>query len=396
MLTAYKTEVQLSPEQQTQVNRTIGVCRFVYNMFIDQNKKNYEDKENSENGGKFISGEEFSKWLNNEFLPNNPDYSWIKEVSSKAVKKSIMNADKAFRNFFQHKAGYPKYKKKKDQDAKMYFVKNDKNTIIECERHKIKIPTLSWVRIKEKGYIPTDRKTHLIKSGTISQKADRYYVSVLVEQAKTNQSEPPASSEGIGVDLGLKEFAVISTGDIKPNINRTKKIKKLEKKLKREQRKLSRKYENYKKAKKGGATRKNINKQVKKVQRIHRTLDNIRQDYRNKVVSELAKTKPAYITIEDLNVRGMMKNKHLSKAIAQQGFTDFRNRLTDKAKQHGIEVRIAGRFYASSKICSNCGAVKEELKLSERTYMCEECGITIDRDVNAAINLKNTTKYAIA
>ena len=192
-----------------------------------------------------MSGKSFSVWLNNEYLPNNPDKMWIKEVSSKSVKKSIEDGCTAFTKFFRHQSGYPNYKKKDKSDVKMYFVKNNPKDCA-CERHRINIPTLGWVKLKEKGYIPTTKDGWRIKSGTVSKKAGRYYVSVLIELP---DSEIAGNSKtGIGIDLGLKDLATVSDGRTYRNINKSGRVRKLEKKLRREQRCLSRKYENLKKA----------------------------------------------------------------------------------------------------------------------------------------------------
>ena len=387
MKRAYKIEINPTDEQKSKIHRTIGVSRFIYNFYIAHNKEVYEKE------GKFVSGMDFSKWLNNEYIPNNQDMKWIKEVSSKATKQAIMNGDKAFRDFFKKAKGFPKFKKKKNQDVKAYFPKNNK-TDWTIERHRVKIPTLGWIRLKEFGYIPVNS---IVKSGTVSQKADRYYVSILVEETYIKISNP--NNEGLGIDLGIKEFAICSNGNKFKNINKTSTVKKMEKKLKREQRKLSRKYESLKirnkNIKEGRATRQNIQKQVVKVQRLHQRLANIRTDYINKTVFSIVKQKPSYITIEDLAVSNMMKNKHLSKAIASQKFFEFKTKLMSKCKQNNIELRLVDRFYSSSKTCSNCGKIKKDLKLSDRIYKCD-CGFTIDRDLNASINLKNTKDYKIA
>ena len=384
---AYKIEINPTDEQKSKIHQTIGVSRFIYNFYIARNKEIYERE------GKFVSGMDFSKWLNNKYIPNNQEMKWIKEVSSKATKQAIMNGDKAFRDFFKKAKGFPRFKKKKNQDVKAYFPKNNK-TDWTLERHKVKIPTLGWVRLKEFGYIP---KNSVVKSGTVSQKADRYYVSILVEETYIKISNP--NNEGLGIDLGIKEFAICSNGNKFKNINKTSTVKKIEKKLKREQRKLSRKYESLKirnkNIKEGRATRQNIQKQVVKVQRLHQRLANIRTDYINKTVFSIVKQKPSYITIEDLAVSNMMKNKHLSKAIASQKFFEFKTKLMSKCKQNNIELRIVDRFYPSSKTCSNCGRIKKDLKLSDRIYKCD-CGFNIDRDLNASINLKNAKKYKIA
>ena len=390
LLKSYKTEINPTVEQKQIIHKTIGVCRYVYNFYLAYNKETYEKEK------RFVTANEFSKWLNNTFVPNNQEYHWIKEVSSKSVKQSIINGEKSFKSFFKGQSRFPKFKKKNKSDVKMYFVKTDAKVIIPCERHRIKIPTLGWMRIKEKGYIPTNCNTHIIKSGAVSYKAGKYYVSVLVEEQEQNQ--PQLNDFGVGIDLGLKDFAICSNGDIYKNINKTKQVKKLEKKLKREQRSLSRKYEDYKKLNKNErevATRQNIQKQKLKVQRLHQKLDNIRTDYINKIISELVKTKPMWITIEDLNVKGMMKNRRLSKAIAQQKFFEFRIKLQNKCNELGVELRVVNRFYPSSKTCHNCGCIKSDLKLSDRIYNCE-CGYIEDRDYNASLNLRDCQIYKIA
>ena len=389
MLKSFKTEINPTLEQKIKINKTIGTCRFVYNFYIAHNKKVYETEK------KFISGMDFQKWLNNTYLKENSEYLWIKEVSSKSVKQSIMNADKAFKRFFKHQSAFPKFKKKGKSDVKMYFVRNNPKDCY-CERHRINIPTLGWVRLKEKGYIPTTKQGYVIKSGTVSQKAGRYYVSVLIDTSETEK--PQLNDFGLGIDLGIKDFAIISNGIIKKNINKTARLKKLEKQLKREQRCLSRKYEDLKKRnkiKKGNATRQNIQKQVLKVQTLHHRIDNIRTDYVNKIIAKIVKIKPSYITIEDLNVSGMMKNKHLSKAVASQKFYEFRKKLEAKCKELGIELRVVDRWYPSSKLCHECGRIKKDLKLSDRKYICE-CGYRSDRDFNAALNLRDALTYKIA
>ena len=390
LLKSYKTEIDPNLEQIQKINRTIGTCRFVYNFYLAHNQKIYEKEK------KFISGMDFSKWLNNVYLQENPEYKWIKDVSSKSVKQSIMNAERAFKQFFKGKSRFPKFKKKSKSDVKMYFVKTDSKVIIQCERHRIKIPTLGWVKIKEKGYIPTDSSTYTIKSGTISCKAGRYYVSVLVEQPTPESQQ--LKKFGLGIDLGIKDFAVVSNGIVKKNINKTARLRKLEKQLKRKQICLSKKYESakkHRKNKKGEATRQNIQKQVLTVQRLHHRIENIRTDYINKCVSEIVKTKPSYIAIEDLNVSGMMKNRHLSKAVASQKFYEFRVKLEAKCKEYGIELRIVDRWYPSSKLCNKCGRIKKDLKLSDREYVCE-CGYHTDRDYNASLNLRDALSYKVA
>lgn len=406
MLKSYKTEIDPSIEQIIKINQTIGVCRFVYNLFISKNKENYK------NGKEYINNYEFSKWLNNEFIPNNSEYKWIKDVSSKSVRNSIDNANIAFMNYFsslkkpkkklsdkQKKKldkkkrkriinNFPKYKKRNKNESSMYFVKTDKNAIIKCERHRIKVPTLGWVKIKEKGYLPINL---IIKHGNITKKAGRYYLSVVMETKINHKFHE--FNEGIGIDLGVKDLAICSNQKTYKNINKTEIVKKLEKTLKREYRSLSRKIEDNKKRK--GKTTKNINKNIFRIQKLNQRLDNIRTDYINKVISEIVKTKPSYITIEDLNISGIMSNKHLSKAIASQKLYEFRSKLATKCKDYGIELRIVDRYYASSKICHNCGSIKKDLLLSDRTYKCNECGMILDRDYNASLNLRDTKEYKL-
>jgi putative transposase len=386
LLKSYKTEIDPTEEQETKIRNTIGVCRYVYNFFIAENKRRYED------GQKHMSGMDFSKWLNNEYIPNNPDKGWIKDVSSKSVKQSILNAHTAYQRFFKKQSGFPSFKKKSRSDVKMYFVRNRASEIIQCDRHRIKIPTLGWVRLKEFGYLPTSTT---IKSGSVSCRAGRYFVSVLVDEEDVVPQE--ISEQGVGVDLGITDFAVTSTSDVYENINKTDEMRRLYKKLHREQRGLSRKQEAYKKTKKlkGEATRQNIQKQILSVQKIHYRIASIRTNYINQVINDLVKAKPAYIAIEDLNVRGMMKNRHLSKAIGQQCFSGFRTRLTNKCKMLGIELRIVSRFYPSSKTCHECGQIKSDLKLSDRVFKCD-CGYEANRDYNASLNIRDTLSYAIA
>ena len=384
LLKSFKTEINPTEEQKARIRRTIGTCRYVYNFYLGHNKALHD------NGEKFMTGKSFSLWLNNEYIPDNPDKTWIREVYSKAVKKSIEDGCTAFTRFFKHQSDFPKFKKKGKSDVKMYFVRNNPKDC-QCERHRLKIPTLGWVRIKEKGYIPTTKDGYMIRSGTVSVKAGRFYVSVLVEIPDINIDNN--SNEGIGIDLGLKDLAIVSNGKTYRNINKSAGLKKLEKQLIREQRSLSRKYENLKKGE--STQRANIQKQRLKVQKLHHKMDNIRTDYINKTIAEIVKTKPSYITIEDLNVKGMMKNRCLSKAVASQKFYEFRTRLKAKCDENGIELRVADRFYPSSKTCHHCGSIRKNLKLSDRIYRCE-CGYVADRDLNAALNLKDAKTYRIA
>ena len=386
---AYRIELKPTNEQIQIIERTMGVCRYVYNLFICTNRNGSQS---------YMSGYDFSKWLNNDYREVNPDKLWIWEVSSKAVKKAIMNADTAYKNFLRGKAGFPKFKRRNGRPVSMYLPRNNPTDIM-IERHRAKIPTLGWVRIKEYGYVPCKAKA---VSVTITRRSGRYFASFLFEVITANPVST-VQSEGIGIDLGdlgIKSFAVISDGRNYPNINKSSLARKLMRRLKREQRKFSRKIHKLKQRKEDTAAKKckrsNLNKQRHKVQRAYMRLSNKRHDYIKKTVHEIVSTRPEYIVIEDLNVSGMMKNRHLSRAIAESEFYYFRTLLERKCREFGIELRVVNRFYASSKTCSICGHIKKDLKLSDRVYECTECGLVIDRDYNAALNLRRCKKFSTA
>ena len=384
MYKSIRIELKLTKEQKIQVNKTIGVERFIYNEYIKYNQEQYEL------GNKFVSAFDFSKYINNVYLPSNPDKKWIKDVSSKSVKQAMIYGEKAFKNFFKGLSSFPVFKKKGKNELGAYFVKDNKKDF-EFYRHKIKIPTLKFVRVKEYGYIP---KNANIKSGTISKKADRYFLSLVIEVDDIVKTEN-TSTKGLGIDLGIKDTAICSNGMVFKNINKTKKVKKLKKKLKREQRKMSRSVEYSKSNKIKLKDLKNFNKKKLKVQRLFYRLNCIRYDYNNKIVNEITRTKLKYITIENLKVSNIMKNRHLSKAIQEQNFFSIRTKLINKCKERNIELRLVDTFYPSSKTCSCCGSIKKDLKLNDRIYKCSSCGLEIDRDYNASINLENAQNYKV-
>lgn len=394
MLKAYKVEINPTQIQKQKINQSIGICRWLYNQYLWNNKQLYEQFKNNEIDKKesFMSANDFDKYINNE-VKVQEEYNWINSCGSKARKKAIQNAETSYKRFFKGQSRFPKFKKKNKSNVGLYFPKNNK-TDWKIERHRVNIPTLKWVKLKEYGYIPLNKK---VVSGTVTQKSGKYYVSVLVEIENTVNVNN--DNEGIGIDLGVKDFAICSNGEIYKNINKTKEVKRLENKLLREQRKLSRKYESLKirnKIEKEVATRQNIQKQIAIVQKLYRRLFNIRNNYINYVISELLKQKPSYITLEDLNVKGMMKNRHLAKAVSKQNFYSFRNKLEYKCKWNGIELRIVDRFYPSSKTCHECGSINKGLKLSDREWVCEECGVIHDRDLNASLNLRDCQIYKVA
>ena len=384
MYKALKIELKLTVAQKIKVCQTIGTERFIYNEYIKYNQEQYKL------GNKFVSANDFSKYINNVYLPNNPDKKWIKDISSKSVKQAIIYGERAFKNFFKGLSAFPVFKKKGRNELGAYFVKNNKKDF-EFYRHKIKIPTLKFVKVKEYGYIP---KNANIKSGTITKIADRYFLSLIIEVDDIVKTKNK-NIKGLGIDLGIKDTAICSDGMVFKNINKTIKIKKLKKKLKREQRKMSRSIE-YSKSKKIKLKEcKNFNKKKLKVQRIFYRLNCIRDDYNNKIVNEITRAKLKYITIEDLKVSNMIKNKHLSKAIQEQNFYSIRTKLINKCKERNIELRLVDTFYPSSKTCSCCGSVKKDLKLNDRIYKCCNCGLEIDRDYNASINLEKAKIYKV-
>ena len=399
MLKAFKTEIAPSKEQKEKIIRSIGIARFLYNQYIAYNKKLYKMYQRGLLDSRqkhFVTAKDFDKYVNHNLKIKRP---WIDECGSKARKKALVNAENAFKRFFDGLAGFPRFKKKSNQDVKLYFPKNNKGDW-RIWRHKLMIPTLKQVRLKEFGYLPVGAK---VINGTVSRKAGRFYVSVVIdidEKSKYNKDLEASyhiTTDGIGIDLGLKDLAIVSNGNIFKNINKSSKVKRLEKRLRREQRRLGRKYKFRKK--KCGITATasvNIGKQKLKVQKIYHRIFTIREDYENKVVHEIVKQKPRFITMENLNVKGMMKNKHLAKAVAAQRFNLMLTKLKRKAQIIGIEFRTVDRFYSGSKTCHTCGHTNKGLKLKDRVYICPKCGYTEDRDFNAALNLRDAKEYRVA
>lgn len=386
---AYKTEIYPTKEQIKLIHQTCGNVRYIYNQYIATNFERLEKKE------PIIWGYDYSKMINHD--PMIP--SWLKKVSSKALKQAIMNAEGALRAYLKGDKGKPNFKKK-SKDNSFYLTQG-----IKVERHRIFLPTLKWVRLKEFGYIPKD-----ISSVTVSVKNGRYYISCL---SKTETDERIATSgEGIGIDFGLKDQFITKDQTI-PSINKSKKVRKLEKKLRREQRSLSRRYEANMKNKvyyKSGAKKgqlksfewirplhecKNLRKQQLIVNKIYERLSRIRTDYNQKALQSILKRKPSFIVIEDLNIKGLMKNKHLSKAISQAQWYKSRVFLQQQCEKLGIELRLASRFYPSSKLCSNCGYKNVDLKLKDRSWECPDCHVVHNRDENAAINLEKCVDYTV-
>jgi len=386
---AYKTEIKPTRKQIELIHQTFGNTRYVYNQFIKLNLERHEKKQS------VISGYDYSKMINND--PERPD--WLIKSPSKAIKQAIMNGEKAIWAYLKGDKGEPNLKKK-TKDNSFYVIES-----IKVERHRIFLPKLKWVRLKEFGYIPNN-----VKSATVSMKNGRYYVSCLVHE--TEDERIPTSDQGIGIDFGLKDQFITKNETI-PSINKSNKIKKLEKKLKQKQRALSRKYENnmtnkvyHKTGKKKGQLKsfdwirplhecKNLNKQRLAINKLYERIARIRTDYNQKALQSILKQKPSFVVIEDLNVRGLMKNKHLSKSISKAQWYMSRLFLTHQCEKLGIELRLAPRFYPSSRLCSECGYKNKDLKLKDRSWTCPECNVFHDRDINASINLEQCQNYTV-
>lgn len=388
MIKTYKIKLNPNNKQKTKMFQFCGAKRFAYNWTLGREQENYK------NSGKFIYDCELRKEFTQ--LKKQEEYKWLYSISNNVTKQAIKDACMAYKRFFKGQAKFPRFKSKKF-DKPSFYVDNVKikftkshvkleNIATSKKKNKAK---LNWIRLCENNKIPTDCKyinPHVVYDGI------DWFICVGVEYEDSKES---SNNYGIGIDLGVKDLAICSDENTYKNINKTQKIKKLEKRKRRLQRKISRKYLNNKK---GGRYNKtcNIIKSEQKLLKLNHRLTNIRNDYLHKTTSEIVNRKPMFITIEDLNVSGMMKNKHLSKAIQQQKLYEFRKQLEYKCKWNNIELRIVDKFYPSSKLCHECGHIKNDLKLSDRIYICEECGCVLDRDFNASLNLRDAKTYKIA
>ena len=366
-------------KQKTKLFQYANIARFAYNWALGREQENYE------NGGKFISDKDLRKEFTQ--LKKTDDYAWLNNVSNNVTKQAIKDACEAYRDFFKGYTKFPRFKSKKHSVQKFY----QDNVKIQFTDTHVKVEgfstskkknkqKLNWIRLAEHGRIPTDCK---YCNPRIKYDGLNWYITVGIEY---EDFATLPSNEGIGIDLGIKDLSICSDGSTYKNINKTQRVKKLEKRKRRLQRSVSRKYE---KNKKGGSYCKtsNIIKSEKELLKLNHRLANIRQNYLHQSTTEIVKTKPSYIVLEDLNVKGMMKNRHLSKAIQQQCFGEFRRQIEYKSAWNNIPVIIADKFFPSSKLCSCCGNIKKDLKLSDRIYKCE-CGNVIDRDYQASLNLK--------
>lgn len=360
---AYKTELDLNNKQKSLLNACFGGARFAYNWGLRNRIDLYENEKQSTDAMK--QHKELNALKKDEF-------AWMYQYSKCIFQESLRDLDQAFKHFFRRcrsqkngeKPGFPKFKTRHSSKQSFRLTGS-----IHVQSNKIKLPRIGWLKLKERGYIPED--CH-IQNVTVSKRADRYFVSVSTIQER----EAPVndSTEVLGIDVGIKELAVCSDGQVFGN---SKSLYKNEKKLKRVQREVSRRN-------KGSNNRK---KSVKKLAQVHYRISNIRKDSLHKATTQIVRTKPSVIVLEDLSVKNMVKNHKLAKALSDASMSEFHRQIEYKSGWNSIEVFKVPRFFPSSKMCSRCGHIKEDLTLKDRVYVCE-CGLSIDRDLNAALNLK--------
>ena len=371
MILAKKVRLYPNEIQEQKLWQSVGTARFIYNWTLAKQEENYK------NGGKFISDGVLRKEITQ--LKKN-ELSWLNEVSNNIAKQAVKDACDAYKRFFKGLSDKPRFKTKKRSKKSFY---NDNVKLNVKDNKLVNIEKIGWIKTNEQ--LPIGVK---YSNPRISYDNKYWYISVGIEQEE-NQEE--LTDISLGIDLGLKDLAICSDGTVYKNINKTYMVRKIEKRLKRLQKQVSIKYEKNKKGKEYVKT-KNIIKLEKQIQQVHRRLANIRNNYLHQTTTNIVKTKPYRVVIEDLAVSDMMKNKHLSDAIRKQGFSEFRRQLEYKYNFRGIKFVVADRFYPSSKSCSQCGKIKKDLKLKDRVYKCSY-GLNIDRDLNASINL---SKYKSA
>lgn len=371
MILAKKVRLRPSELQEEKLWKSVGTARFIYNWTLAKQEENYK------NGGKFIPDGTLRKEITQ--LKKN-ELNWLSEVSNNVAKQAVKDACDSYKRFFKGLSDKPRFKSRKRSKKSFY---NDNEKLKVKDGRLVNIEKVGWIKANEQ--LPIGVK---YSNPRISYDNKYWYLSVGIEQEEVKEE---LTNVSLGIDLGLKDLAICSDGTVYKNINKTYTVRKIEKRLKRLQKQVSRKYEKNKKGKEYVKT-KNIIKLEKQIQQVHRRLTNIRNNYLHQTTTSIVKTKPYRVVIEDLSVSNMMKNKHLSDAIRKQGFYEFRRQLEYKCKFRGIKLVVADRFYPSSKICSQCGEIKKDLKLSDRVYKCD-CGLVIDRDLNASINL---SKYKLA
>lgn len=354
-----------SVEQEQKLWKSVGTARFIYNWTLAKQEENYK------NGGKFISNNDLRKEIT---ILKKDELLWLNEVSNNVAKQAVKDACDGYKKFFKGLAGKPRFKSRRRSRPSFY---NDTSKL-KAKPKMVLIEKVGWLKTTEQ--VPMNVK---YTNPRVSFDGKYWYLSVGTE---IENPIVELTDESIGIDVGIKNLAICSNGMIFKNINKTRLVKKLEKRLRRLQRKISRKYELNREGRKFVKTS-NIIRLEKQIRLLHRRLSNIRNNHLHKATTEIVKTKPSRVVMETLNIKGMMKNHHLSKAIAKQGLHEFKRQLQYKCEFYGIEFVEADKWYPSSKLCSECGHKKTKLSLSERTYICEECGAVIDRDFNASINL---------
>ena len=405
---SFKVEINPTNEQKQAIARHQGTVRFVYNLYLDENQKRYAlekaqaEKEQRKPKGKLMKPKDFYTWLKKEYIPQSGN-NWINECPSKAVRSAIDNAYGAYCKFFKGQCGFPKFKKKNSlHGCKVYFCRNGKDAQpILSTRHYVQIPKLGRVHLKEKGYIPSYEKGRAsIVKGHYCCERGRWYLSVLVEYPNCVVAGYHKNENGLGIDLGLKELAILSDGTKIENINKKCPMKRRKKKHRHLQRVVSRKLESYKKRKKElprgeYPSRKKLDRAIAALTACQRKINGARQAHRRKSVALIMNKYPSFVTMEDLNVSGLMKNRRLARSIGEAQWYLFRKDVEFACAKRKVEFRLADRFYASSKTCHECGHVHKGLKLSDRTFVCPVCGHTEDRDVQAAQNLRDTKNYRV-
>ena len=386
MLRAVRIKLNPTPEQEILFWKSAGTARWAYNFYLSEKERVYHD--NGMNGKKDITGSEVRKYINN--VLKKTTHMWLSEVGSNVMKQAVRDAEEAYQRYFKGLSGKLCFKSRRRSKISFY-VNYESLKRMQGGFHGEK---LGFVRTSQP--LPKMAKNRKYSNPRISYDGKYWYLSIGYEI--NEKPKPELNGSSVGIDLGVKDLAILSDGKVFKNINKTHEVRRLEKKLKREQRKLSRRIlgdiESYDKNRRPKWKRplkecKNIQRQNRKIRLLHKRINDIRTNYLHQTTTAIVKTKPSRIVMETLNVRGMMKNRHLAQAIAAQKFYEFKRQMQYKCEAYGIELIEADRFYPSSKTCSHCGHIKHDLKLKDRVYICPECGLVIDRDLNAAINLAN-------
>lgn len=379
MIKGYKIRLYPTKEQEKLIRKHIGACRFIWNYMLDLQIKRHE------NGEKYLSHFDMCKLLTP--LKKRDEFSWLNEVSNASLQRVCGDLNQAYQAFFKKRNGFVKFKSRK-RSKPAYPVRSE---AFYFDRSLAVVPKIGPVKYKSDFRFPTG-KGNKFSNVRLSCVNGKYMLSFGME---CENQAPMLSDKTLGIDLGIKDLAVCAYGDEKivfPNINKSRQVRLLKRRIRHIQRSVSRKYEASRRRNRGKYVKTgNILREEEKLRRLYARLANIRHNHLHQTTHRLVALLPKTVIMEDLNVSGMMKNRHLSKAIQEQCFYEFIRQMRYKCEWDSIPFIQADRFYPSSKTCSCCGSIKRELKLSDRTYVCCNCGLTIDRDYNAAINL---AKYA--